>query len=162
MENINRAFFGLIPAGALKDIAKNPDNTVVMEKLDDYTFTIATGKNGDINQPVSWYLFPYYLTGQAAFMASPTWLAAADADPALETQPVGTGPFIVQEYLRRRPHAGRPRTPTTGARTRPATSCPTSTRSSSASSSTARPASRRSCQVTSTSSQPPTPAWSAR
>ena len=99
MENINRAFFGLIPAGALKDIAKNPDNTVVMEKLDEYTFTIATGKNGDINQPVSWYLFPYYLTGQAAFMASPTWLAAADADPALETQPVGTGPFIVQEYL---------------------------------------------------------------
>ncbi len=44
MDNINRTFFGIIPAGALKDIAKNPDNTVVMEKLDDYTFTIATGQ----------------------------------------------------------------------------------------------------------------------
>ena len=38
-------------------------------------------------------------TGQAGFIASPTWLAAVDADPTLATQPVGTGPFIVQEYL---------------------------------------------------------------
>ena len=52
IDNINRTFFGLIPRGALKDIAKNPDTTVVTEKLDDYTFTISTGKNGDINQPV--------------------------------------------------------------------------------------------------------------
>ena len=70
-----------------------------MEKLDDYTFTIATGKNGDINQPVSWPLFPYLLTRQAGMMASPTWLAAVDGDESLATQPVGTGPFIVQEYL---------------------------------------------------------------
>ena len=32
-------------------------------------------------------------------MASPTWLAAVDGDESLATQPVGTGPFIVQEYL---------------------------------------------------------------
>ncbi len=32
-------------------------------------------------------------------MASPTWLAAVDGDASLATQPVGTGPFIVQEYL---------------------------------------------------------------
>ena len=59
MDNINRTFFGIIPAGALKDIAKNPDDTVVMEKLDDYTFTIATGRNGNPAEPVSWPLFPY-------------------------------------------------------------------------------------------------------
>jgi len=99
MDNINRTFFGIIPAGALKDIAKNPDDTVVMEKLDDYTFTIATGRNGNAAEPVSWPLFPYYLTGQAGFMASPTWLAAVDGDPSLATQPVGTGPFMVTEYL---------------------------------------------------------------
>ena len=99
IDNINRTFSGLLVSGALRDTAKNPDGTVVTEKLDDYTFTIATGKNGDINQPVSWYLFPYFLTGQAGFIASPTWLAAVDADATLATQPVGTGPFIVQEYL---------------------------------------------------------------
>ncbi len=32
-------------------------------------------------------------------MASPTWLAAVDEDPSLATQPVGTGPFTVAEYL---------------------------------------------------------------
>ncbi len=32
-------------------------------------------------------------------MASPTWLAAVDEDPSLATQPVGTGPFMVTEYL---------------------------------------------------------------
>ncbi|MGI9029806.1 MAG: ABC transporter substrate-binding protein [Ilumatobacteraceae bacterium] len=99
MDNINRSFTGLLIAGAVSDTAKNADGTVVMEKLDDFTFTIATGKNGDINEPVSWYLFPYYLAGQGGFMASPTWLAAVDADPALATQPVGTGPFMVAEYL---------------------------------------------------------------
>ena len=34
-------------------------------------------------------------------MASPTWLAAVDADPTLATQPVGTGPFIFESYLPR-------------------------------------------------------------
>jgi peptide/nickel transport system substrate-binding protein len=99
MENINRTFFGIIPAGAMKDIAKNPDNTVVMEKLDDYTFTIATGRNGNPAEPVSWPLMPYLLNSQIGMMASPTWLAAVDEDPSLATQPVGTGPFTVTEYL---------------------------------------------------------------
>jgi peptide/nickel transport system substrate-binding protein len=37
--------------------------------------------------------FPATLTTQGAYMASPTWLAAALADPTLNQQPVGTGPF---------------------------------------------------------------------
>jgi peptide/nickel transport system substrate-binding protein len=34
-------------------------------------------------------------------MASPTWLDAVKADPTKATQPVGTGPFIVQSYAPR-------------------------------------------------------------
>ena len=99
IDNINRSFFGLIPRGALKDVAKNTDGTILTEKLDDYTFTIATGKNGNPAEPVPWPLFPYLLTAQPGMMASPAWLAAVDGDESLATQPVGTGPFIVQEYL---------------------------------------------------------------
>jgi ABC-type transport system substrate-binding protein len=99
IDNLNRTSGGLLVSGAVKDLARNPDGTLVTEKLDDFTFTIATGHNGDPNSPISWPLFPYFLTAQLGFMASPTWLAAADGNPDLETQPVGTGPFIVQEYL---------------------------------------------------------------
>ena len=31
-------------------------------------------------------------------IASPTWLAAADKDPTLESKPVGTGPFVFKDY----------------------------------------------------------------
>ena len=37
--------------------------------------------------------FPSALTGQLGYIASPTWLDALAADPTLEQQPVGTGPF---------------------------------------------------------------------
>ena len=86
--------------GALKDMAKNPDGTLVTEKLDDYTFTIATGKNGDPDAAgvvAALPVLPH--RPRPGFIASPTWLAAVDGDPAWQTQPVGTGPFIVQEYL---------------------------------------------------------------
>jgi ABC-type transport system substrate-binding protein len=99
IDNLNRTFGGILVSGALKDTAKNPDGTLVTEKIDDYTFTIAMGKNGDVSQPVSWWRFPYFLTAQAGFIASPTWLAAVDGNPDLATQPVGTGPFMVQSYL---------------------------------------------------------------
>lgn len=45
-----------------------------------------------------WARFPIYLAGQIGYMASPTWLAAAAGDPSLETQPVGTGPFVFESY----------------------------------------------------------------
>jgi ABC-type transport system substrate-binding protein len=98
IDNLSRTFSGLLVAGATRDIAKNPDGSVLAEKIDEYTFKIFTGKNGDVNQPVPWYMFPYYLAGQPGFVASPTWLAAVDGNPDLATQPVGTGPFIVQDY----------------------------------------------------------------
>ncbi len=38
--------------------------------------------------------FPTYVTGQLGMVASPTWLEAALADPTLNQEPVGTGPFV--------------------------------------------------------------------
>ena len=107
IDNLNRTFGGLLVSGALKDTAKNPDGTLVTEKLDDYTFTIATGKNGDPTQPVSWWRFPYFLTGQAGFIASPTWLAAVDGDPTWRPSRSAPGPFIVHGVPARRPHDRR-------------------------------------------------------
>jgi ABC-type transport system substrate-binding protein len=37
--------------------------------------------------------FPLYSASQVGFIASPTWLRAAEADPDLNQRPVGTGPF---------------------------------------------------------------------
>jgi len=45
-----------------------------------------------------WTSFDVYLSGQIGYMASPTWLAAVDGNPALATQPVGTGPFVFESY----------------------------------------------------------------
>ncbi len=72
-----------------------------IEKADDSTFTIFTGKDGDPAQPLPWPGFDFYLTGQLGLIASPTWLAAVDADPTQATSPVGSGPFIVQSYAPR-------------------------------------------------------------
>jgi peptide/nickel transport system substrate-binding protein len=46
----------------------------------------------------SWSSFPFHLTGQLGYMASPTWLAAAAAGTAQYTEPVGTGPFVFESY----------------------------------------------------------------
>lgn len=99
VDNLNRTWTGLLVGGAMRDIAKNEDGTVAAEIIDELTFTLSTGKNGNIAEPVPWPLFPYYLAGQPGFIASSQWLAAVDADGALATQPVGTGPFVVNEYL---------------------------------------------------------------
>lgn len=47
-------------------------------------------------------VFPATLSTQTGMVASPTWLAAALADPTLNQQPVGTGPFV---FDRRSPDA---------------------------------------------------------
>jgi peptide/nickel transport system substrate-binding protein len=98
MENINRNFNSFLLKGAYNDIARDPDGNIVFEVVDDMTFKIFTGKGGDPNQPISWPLFPYFLSGQAGMLGSPTWLAEVDADGAKAAQPVGTGPFIVESY----------------------------------------------------------------
>jgi peptide/nickel transport system substrate-binding protein len=40
--------------------------------------------------------WPVYMTSQLGMMASPAWLEAAAADPTLNQQPVGTGPFVFE------------------------------------------------------------------
>jgi len=52
-----------------------------------------------VTSSVSWAALPYMLMGQVGYMASPTWLAASDADATLKTQPVGTGPFMYESYV---------------------------------------------------------------
>ena len=99
IDNLNRTASGLLVSGAVKDLAKNPDDTLVTEKIDDYTFTLSTGHNGDPSNPISWPLFPNFLTTQFGFIASAAWLAAVDGNPDLASQPVGTGPFVVLSYL---------------------------------------------------------------
>jgi peptide/nickel transport system substrate-binding protein len=113
IENIQRSGSGLLLSGQLVDIAKVPDPSgatnddgtpkiaLKIEKVDDSTFTIFTGKDGDPAQPLPWPGFDVYLTGQLGLIASPTWLAAVDADPTQATSPVGSGPFIVQSYAPR-------------------------------------------------------------
>lgn len=113
MFNLNTAGKGLLIQAALKDLARDPACVaaaggvlltigttcdIVMEKVDDYTFKMFTGKNGDGTAPIAWPLFPFYLGGQWGLMASPTWLAEVAADPAKATSPVGTGPFLFKEY----------------------------------------------------------------
>lgn len=98
IDNLNRGGLGFLIAPALKDLARNPDGTFVIEVIDAMTFTIQTGFNGDPNQPLPWPLFPFYLAGQWGLMASPTWMAGVDAQTASPTEPIGTGPFKMESY----------------------------------------------------------------
>jgi peptide/nickel transport system substrate-binding protein len=98
IDNLNRGGLGFLIAPALKDLARNPDGTFVIETLDDMTFTMQTGFNGDPSAPISWPIFPVYIGGQWGLIASPTWLAAVDAGEASPTEPVGTGAFKMESY----------------------------------------------------------------
>jgi peptide/nickel transport system substrate-binding protein len=46
----------------------------------------------------SWSAFPYLLNSQLGYVGSQEWEEASDADAALKTQPVGTGPFKFTSY----------------------------------------------------------------
>jgi ABC-type transport system substrate-binding protein len=56
------------------------------ERIDDYSAQF------NLLEPNAY--FPGALTGQLGYVSSPTWLAAALADPTLNQQPVGSGPFV--------------------------------------------------------------------
>ena len=107
IENIQRSGLGLLLLAQLVDLAKVPSaadpakKEYKIEKVDDMTFTIFTGKDGDPAQPLPWPGFDFYLTGQLGLIASPTWLKAVDADATKATAPIGSGPFIVQSYAPR-------------------------------------------------------------
>ena len=61
-----------------------------VQKVDDMTI--------QISMDTPWVDFPIYFAAQPGYIASPTWLAAVDAQTADATEPVGTGPFVFAEY----------------------------------------------------------------
>jgi peptide/nickel transport system substrate-binding protein len=96
-DNLVRQTKSLLVGQAIRPIkGSNPDpaaNTVATDgvvAVDPMTVEIR------LDRP--WTSFPLYLAGQAGYIGSPTWLAAADADPTLEPKPVGTGPFVFKDY----------------------------------------------------------------
>lgn len=97
-DNLQRNLSSLLIAAAVKDLARNEDGTLVIEILDDYTLTMATGFDGNPAEPLPWPTFPFYLAGQGGLIASSEWMAAVDAGNAAETEAVGTGPFILSSY----------------------------------------------------------------
>lgn len=99
--NLQQHASSLLTAAAIADFGRNPDGSFAIEAVDELTFTITTGKGGDLSQPVSWATLPVFLAGQLGFIASPTWLEAVKAGTADESMPVGTGPFIVESYAPR-------------------------------------------------------------
>jgi peptide/nickel transport system substrate-binding protein len=62
------------------------------------TITLKDPMTVEITMGRPWVVFPIYLAGQIGYMASPTWLAASDADATLKPKPVGTGPFVFESY----------------------------------------------------------------
>jgi ABC-type transport system substrate-binding protein len=85
VENLNRARGGFLTGALLADvtnIAVNPADPLA----------------ADVTIKRPWTTFPLALIGQVGFMASPTWLAASDHDDALKAKPVGTGPFVFDDY----------------------------------------------------------------
>lgn len=103
IDNLQRGAKGLLISAALVDLARvdtslGIGSDLVIEKVDEFTFKVFTGKNGDINSPLPWPGFPYYFGGQWGLIASPTWLAAVDAGTAKPDNPVGSGPFVYESY----------------------------------------------------------------
>jgi peptide/nickel transport system substrate-binding protein len=102
--NLQATGTGALVGATLKDLAKVPDPDdpermiLKIEQLDEMSFVIYTGDDGDPEQPLPWRNFPHTLTGQWGLIASPFWLAAVADDPELATQPVGSGPFVVDSY----------------------------------------------------------------
>jgi ABC-type transport system substrate-binding protein len=84
-DNLNRARTGFLTGAQLADvtgIAVNPTDPMAVDVT--------------IKRP--WTSFPLALIGQVGMIASPTWLAASDHDDALKARPVGTGPFVFEDY----------------------------------------------------------------
>jgi peptide/nickel transport system substrate-binding protein len=101
VRNLQEAGTGLLLSAAITDFGKNPDGTLAIEATGPLTFTIKTGKGGDLSQPRPWPNLPASLSGQLGRIASPTWLDAVKAGTGDPTMAVGTGPFIVESFAPR-------------------------------------------------------------
>jgi peptide/nickel transport system substrate-binding protein len=99
--NLQEAGSGLLISNAITDYGRNPDGTFAIEATGEYTFTIKTGKGGDLSQPRPWPNLPATLGGQLGLIASPTWLQAVKDGTGDPIMAVGSGPFIVESYAPR-------------------------------------------------------------
>jgi peptide/nickel transport system substrate-binding protein len=85
VENLTRAKTGTLTGAYLR-----PVDSLTVDPSDPMTVIVKMN--------TSWPAFPYSLMSQAAYIASPTWLKASDTDEALRSKPVGTGPFVYEDY----------------------------------------------------------------
>ena len=70
-----------------------------VEKVDDVPAIVAIDDTTvEVTMSRPWSDFDAQLTTIIGIIGSPTWLAAADADPSIGAQPVGTGPFVFGSY----------------------------------------------------------------
>ena len=85
VENLTRAKEGILTGNILR-----PVSTIAVDSADPMTAVVTMS--------TSWAAFPFALMGAAGMEASPAWLAASDTDDTLKSKPVGTGPFVYQDY----------------------------------------------------------------
>src|SRR5207253_1632259 len=70
--NLQDTWTGLLVSAAMRDVARvggDPNGPLMIDKTGDYSLRIHLGKGGDPNQPISWPLFPYFLTAQPGLVA---------------------------------------------------------------------------------------------
>ncbi|MGE3326446.1 MAG: ABC transporter substrate-binding protein [Acidimicrobiia bacterium] len=95
LANLNANLNGILTGAQMTGVKFSTDaagaKVLDATKVDDTTVTI--------NMLAPWVTFDRtILTGQAGFVASPTWLAKAESDQVAKSQPVGTGPFVYSSY----------------------------------------------------------------
>lgn len=86
VDNISRHQAALLTGSVLKSLT-----SVTVDPADPMTAVVTMS--------APWVTFPLILSGQIGYMASPTWMAASDTDEALRAKPVGTGPFVFEDYV---------------------------------------------------------------
>ena len=86
VDNLTRAKTGLVWGFSLRAI-----EAIAVDPADPMVAVVT------MNTP--WAAFPAILTTQPGYIASPTWLTASDTDETLKSIPVGTGPFVYENYV---------------------------------------------------------------
>lgn len=86
VENLTRDKAGVTTGAILRSVTK-----IELDPADPMTAVVTVEK--------PWAAFPFAMMGQAGYQASPTWLKASDTDATLKSKPVGTGPFVYDNYV---------------------------------------------------------------
>jgi peptide/nickel transport system substrate-binding protein len=90
VDNLRRQATSLLNGLRLQDVARTADGAPDISAADENTVLIKMSR--------PWVDFDTYLVNSIGLIGSSAWLAAADGDPAVKAQPVGTGPFVFESY----------------------------------------------------------------